>query len=122
MLHQHTKHSRCHDREQYRVTRPVTFKHLALHQRLVARRRAQLIAYLLLGLSKRKRFGLGEEVGKEDSVMVCGQGVERGGWCEEIGGNELGALMQKLVEGMLAVRACCTPDDGLWWGAVSVCE
>ena len=33
--------------------------------------------------------------------------------CEEVSWDEFGALVDELVEGVLAVGACCTPDDGL---------
>jgi hypothetical protein len=42
-----------------------------------------------------------------------GERVERRGRRDKVGGNELGALMQQLVEGVLPVRASCTPEDGL---------
>jgi hypothetical protein len=39
--------------------------------------------------------------------------VVRGGGCDEVGRDNLGALVHKSVEGMLAVRTRCAPDDRL---------
>jgi hypothetical protein len=38
-------------------------------------------------------------------------GIVTDGWRQKISGYELGALMKKLVEGVLAVRAWFSPDD-----------
>lgn len=38
--------------------------------------------------------------------------VSRGGG-DEVSGDDLRALMNELVEGVLAVGSCCTPDDWL---------
>jgi hypothetical protein len=89
--------------EQDRVRRPVSLKHLTLQQRLVL---APLLPKFLrdrgLVLSEREGFGLGEEVGEEDLVVEVGTdgvlGFDRG---EEVGGDELGALVDELVEGVL---------------------
>jgi hypothetical protein len=43
-------------------------------------------------------------------VFASGDGVVRVGRCQEIGGDELGALVQELVEGVLAISAGCAPD------------
>jgi hypothetical protein len=40
-------------------------------------------------------------------------GVVCSGGSDEIGRDEFGALMNKLVEGMLAVCTGCSPDDRL---------
>ena len=40
-----------------------------------------------------------------DRVLALGRG-------QEIAGNQLGPLMDELVEGMLAVGARLSPDDG----------
>jgi len=99
-------------REQYRVRWAVPFKHLALDQGL-ARPGSELLADLVLGLSERERLGLREEVGEEDAVMLgVGNGVVCGGRRQEVGGDELGSLVQELIEGVLAVGAGCAPDDG----------
>lgn len=41
--------------------------------------------------------------------MVDRERVEGVGGCEEVGGDELGSLVQELVEGVLTVRARCSP-------------
>ena len=46
-------------------------------------------------------------------------GVVRRCWGDEICRDELGALVYKLVEGVLAVGTGGTPDDGLFWGGQS---
>ena len=43
-------------------------------------------------------------------------GVMRGSGGEEVCGDELGALVHELVEGVLAVGPGCAPDDGLCVG------
>ena len=47
--------------------------------------------------------------------MVFGvfDGVEGCGGGEKVGGDELRSLVDELVEGVLAVGACCSPDDRL---------
>ena len=107
-----TEHRRGQQREHDRVARPVALKHLALDER-VARKRAEFETHLALRLAPRQRLGLREEVGEEDAV-VRAERVVRVGRREEVGRDELGALVQELVEGVLAVGACSTPDDGLW--------
>lgn len=46
-------------------------------------------------------------------VLAAGDRVERLNRGEEVAGDELGALVDQLVEGVLAVRAGLSPDDGL---------
>lgn len=46
-------------------------------------------------------------------VFRVGDGVLCVGRCNEIGGNDLGTLMDELVEGVLAVCARRAPDDWL---------
>jgi hypothetical protein len=40
-------------------------------------------------------------------------GVVRSCWGDEIGWDDFGTLVDELVEGMLAVGACGSPDNGL---------
>lgn len=49
-------------------------------------------------------------------------GVVRRCWGDEICRDELGALVYKLVEGVLAVGTGGTPDDGLFVGGESRCS
>ena len=39
--------------------------------------------------------------------------VVRGGWGDEVGGDDLGTLVYELVERMLAVCTRCAPDNWL---------
>lgn len=83
--------------EQDRVRRSVPLKDLALQQRLVARRGAQLGLDGRLVLAERERLGLGEEVGEEDLVVeATANGVLRLDGGEEVGGDELCALVDEL--------------------------
>jgi len=58
-----------------------------------------------------ERLGLGEEVGDEDFVVAAERvvGLSRG---KEVARDELRTLMDKLVEGVLAVRPRFPPDNG----------
>ena len=57
---------------------------------------------------------MGKEVGEEDAVVEgVTDRVQGGGRGDEIGGNELGSLVHKLVERVLTVGSCGTPDDRL---------
>ena len=62
------------------------------------------------GLAVHQGFGLCKEVGKELLVMVADLVVAVGRG-DEIARNHLGALVDQLVEGMLAVRARFAPED-----------
>ena len=65
-------------------------------------------------LTKGERLGLGQEVAQEQLVHVLAAvGRRVGGFGEgnEIGRNHHGALVQQLVEGMLAVGAGLAPED-----------
>ena len=109
----HTESCGCQQREYDAVTWPVALEHFALDQRL-ASIRPQLLSNLLLGLSEGQRLGLSEEVGEENTVVKgVTDGVEGGCRSDEIGRDQLGALMNKLVERVLAIRSSSTPDDGL---------
>ena len=73
--------------------------------------RRALGLHLLGRLAEGQRLGLGKDVGQED-VVVPAQGVERLGEGDEVTGNEPGALMDQLVEGVLAVGPRLAPVDG----------
>lgn len=108
-----TKSSGRQQREHNTVTRSIPLEHLTLNQRLT-RARPQLLPHLLLRLTKRQRLGLREEVREEDTVVLrVANGVVSGSGGEEVGGDELGALVHELVEGVLAVGASRAPDDRL---------
>lgn len=109
----HTESCRCQQREYDAVAWPVALKHFALDQRL-ASIRPQLLPNLLLGLSEGQRLGLSEEVGKENTVVKgVTDGIEGGCGSDEIGRDQLGSLMNKLVEGVLTIGSSSAPDDGL---------
>ena len=70
-------------------------------------------AHLVGGLAERQRRGLGEEVGQEQLVHVglaVAQRVRRVGHRDEVGRDEPGALVDQLVEGVLAVGAGLAPE------------
>lgn len=83
----------------------------AVRNNVLSRVGTHLGADLLFGLADHQSLGLGKEVGKQNVVMVT-ERVKRLDGSEEITGDELGALVDELVEGMLAVGARLTPDDG----------
>ena len=55
-------------------------------------------------------FRLGDEIG-EKLLMVVARGRLRPAESDEIGGNQLRALMEQLVEAVLSVRSGLAPDD-----------
>ena len=98
---------------------PVALKHLVGDQRLVHAFRPDL----LLGLAEGQGLGLGKEVGHEFGVVIA-QRVVALAKADEVAGDQLGALVDELVEGVLPVGAGLAPDDrsGLprrpgrrWW-------
>ena len=71
-------------------------------------------AHLIGRLTKSERLGLGQEVAQEQLMHVLtaiGRRVGSVGEGDEIGRNHHGALVQQLVEGMLAVGAGLAPED-----------
>src|SRR5579875_999875 len=66
---------------------------------------------LLGGLAKGEGFGLSEDVGHEDVVMLAErvEGLEE---ADEVAGDEAGALVDELIEAVLAVGAGLAPVDG----------
>lgn len=53
-------------------------------------------------------------------VLGVGDGVVGRGGGEEVGGDEFCALVHELVERVLAVGTCCTPDDRLLTKLLSI--
>ena len=73
------------------------------------------LANFFLGLTKRQGFGLGEEVTEEDTVVKgVGDGVVWGSGSEEVSRDDLGSLVNELVEWVLAVGTSSTPNDRLY--------
>ena len=70
-----------------------------------------LCAHLVGGLAEGERLGLCEDVRREQVVVVAKR-VESLRERDEVDGNDLGALVQELVEAVLAVRAGLAPVDG----------
>ncbi len=62
-------------------------------------------------LAEGQRLGLGEDV-RQQHVVVPAERVERLDKGDEVTGDEPGALMDQLVEGVLAVGARLAPVDG----------
>ncbi len=101
--------------EQDAVGRAVAFEHLEWHQMLDLLQRLaggqEFGLHGFLALAEGQGLGLGEEVGQQFRMVIT-DGVVADGWCQEVTGDHLGALVDQLVEGVLAVGARLTPDDG----------
>src|SRR5262245_472974 len=65
---------------------------------------------LLWRLAEGQRFGLGKHVGNQH-VVVAAQGIKGLAEGNEVAGDETGALVNQLVEGMLPVRSRLAPVD-----------
>jgi hypothetical protein len=115
----HTKRLRRQEREHDAVRWPVSLEHLALHN-LILDALVTLCTNLFLCLAECQRLRLGEEVGEEDTVMLRAvDGVVGRSGSDEVGRDDLGALMDELVERVLAVGAGCSPNNGLRGDAMS---
>ena len=73
------------------------------------------------GLAEGERFGLGEDVGHEHVVMAA-ERVEGLGEADEVAGDEARALVDELVEAVLAVGAGLAPVDGAGVGSRRACR
>ncbi len=71
------------------------------------------------GFAEGQGFGLGEDVGHEHVVMAA-ERVEGFVEADEVAGDEAGALVDELVEGVLAVGAGLAPVDGAGFGFARV--
>lgn len=68
---------------------------------------------LLRGLSDHQSFRLGQEVGSQHALVLATlNGVVRLGGHDEVGGDELGTLVQQLEEAVLGVGGGLTEEDG----------
>lgn len=75
--------------------------------------RSTLSANLLIGLANHESLSLGKVVGgKHLLVEVVADGVVRLGSEDEVGGDQLGTLVNKLEEGVLSVGARLAEEDG----------
>ena len=89
-----------------RIRRPVAFEDAMRHQPV---RRAFRLD-LLGRLAERQRFGLREDIGHQHVVMPA-ERVERLAERDEVAGDQLGSLMDQLIERVLAVGARLAPVD-----------
>ena len=89
------------------VRRAIALEHPVRHQPV---RRALGLDFLGR-LAEGQRLGLGEDV-RQEHVVVPAQRVERLDEGDEVTRDEPGALMDQLVEGVLAVGARLAPVDG----------
>ncbi len=92
--------------QQDRVGRTVALEGAVRHQ---PGRRAFGLDFLRR-FAKGQRLRLGKNVGQQN-VVVPAERVQRLGKRDEVAGDELGPLMDQLVEGMLAVGARLAPVD-----------
>ena len=76
---------------------------------LVQAGREQFVQRFVIGPTAHQRLGLGEEVGHELGMMVAQLVVTVHG-ADEVGRDELRALMDELIEGVLAIGARLAPD------------
>ena len=88
------------------VGRPVALEDPVRHQPV----RRAFGLHLLGGLAEGQRLGLGEDIGQQHIVMAA-QRVQGLGEADEVAGDQPRALMDQLVEGMLAVGARLAPVD-----------
>src|SRR5215813_1889030 len=72
--------------------------------------RCAFLLHLLHCLAESECFRLGEDI-RDQHVMMVVQGVQRVGERDEIGGNELGSLVDELVKGVLTVGSWLAPVD-----------
>ena len=91
-----------------RVGGAVAFEDAVGHERVAA---VPSACDLLGGFAEGEGLGLREDVGHQDIVMAA-ERVERLGEADEVAGDEARALVDELVEGVLAVGAGLAPVDG----------
>src|SRR5206468_9153347 len=63
------------------------------------------------GLALHQGLGLSKEIGEQDGVMMPDRVVGFDG-SDKVARDQLRALMDELIEGVLSVRARFTPEDG----------
>ena len=96
------------------VGRLVAFEHLVRGEECDFFFALAVLAEFFLGLGERlavhQGFGLGKEVGEQLLVVIANLVVAVGRG-DEVARNHLGALVDQLVEGVLAVGARFAPED-----------
>src|SRR5215472_14411293 len=90
-----------------RIGGAIAFKDAVRHKQV----RSALRFHLLWCLTKCQGFSLSENIGKQH-VMMTAQRIERLPKSDEVARNEARALMDQLIERVLAVGARFTPVDG----------
>ena len=109
---QSTQCTRCQLAEEQRGSWPVSLEDFGLDEEFILGiLRRQFCLDFLFCFAKGKCLSLSKEVGEQDIVMVSNW-VLRLNRREEIAWDEFGSLVDQLVEGVLAIGACLTPDDG----------
>ena len=86
------------------VRRAIAFEHAVRHKPI----RRALRLHLLRRLAERQRLALREDVGQQHVVMAA-QRIERLAKGDEVAGNQPRALMDQLIERMLAVGSRLAP-------------
>ena len=100
--------------EQEDIGRPVAREHLVRHQRVdsggIEAACLEFGARLGFVLASHQRLGLGKDVGHQ-RAMVTGDATIVGDRRQHIGRHQLGALVQQLIEGVLAGDPDLTEQD-----------
>lgn len=91
-----TKSCGSHQREHNAVARPVALEYFAFDQGF-AGVGTELFLDLFFGLAEGQSFRLREEIGKKNTV-VLGDGVQTRRRRDEVSRDQLGTLVNKLVE------------------------
>eukprot|EP00158_Paraphelidium_tribonemae_P008264 Partr_v1_DN28534_c0_g1_i1_m73882 len=98
--------------EHDRVGGTVTLKHLVLHQWLVDVG-SHFGTDFVVALAHHQGFSLREKVREENLVVDTARNwVVSFNGCQKVTWNDLGSLVDELVEGVLAVSSRLSPDDG----------
>src|SRR5262245_57806643 len=66
--------------------------------------------HFLRRLAEGERFGLREQIGRQ-KIMLLGKLAHRPLKADKVARDQLGSLVDQLIEGMLTVSAGLTPDD-----------
>ena len=100
--------------QQQHVAGPVAGEEFVRQQGLDLRRREALGLHLVLrfvfSLAAHQRLHLRQAVGQQQVVHVC-VGIGRGRYGDEVGRDQMRALVQQLEIGMLAAVAQAAPVD-----------
>jgi hypothetical protein len=103
--HERAQDLRCELFGEERVAGPVSRKGPVWNQGC----RHPFRGHLRFGLPEGQRLALGEEIGHEKIVLAALR-IQALAKADEVARDELGALVDQLVEGVLTVRAGLAPD------------